>query len=186
MRNVLLIVSGPSGVGKGTIANQIIKRNEDFSFSISCTTRKPRRGETDGKEYFFISKAEFEKKIEENGFLEYSQHFENFYGTPKDFVLDTLKEKSIILDLDVNGGLNVKRVFPEAVLIMILPPSIEELENRLKKRNTETDEQIEIRLQRIKYEVGKKDEYDYTVINDNLNGAVLAIEEIIKKEKNKN
>lgn len=185
MRNVLLVISGPSGVGKGTIANQIIKRNADFSFSISCTTRKPRRGEKDGKEYFFISKEEFEKKIEKDGFLEYSQHFDNFYGTPKDFVLETLKSKSIILDLDVNGGLNVKKVFPDAVLVMILPPSLEELENRLKKRNTETQEQIELRLQRIKYEIGKKDEYDYSVVNDNLSSAVLALENIISIEKNK-
>ena len=185
MRNILLVISGPSGVGKGTIANQIIKRNADFSFSISCTTRKPRKGEQNGKEYFFISKDQFAKKIEENGFLEYSQHFDNFYGTPKDFVLDTLKSKSIILDLDVNGGLNVKKVFPDAVLVMILPPSFEELESRLKKRNTETEEQIELRLQRIKYEIGKKDEYDYSVVNDNLNSAVLSLENIISIEKNK-
>ena len=185
MRNVLIVLSGPSGVGKGTIAKKLIERNKDICLSISCTTRKPRDGETHGKEYFFIEKSDFLHKIDNQGFLEYSEHFENYYGTPKDFVLDSLKEKNVLLEIDVNGGLNVKKAFPEAVLIMITPPSIEEVRNRLIKRNTETLEKIDLRMQRISYELDKKDLYDYSVVNDKLDEAIIDIENIIKNEKNK-
>ena len=185
MRNVLIVLSGPSGVGKGTIAKRLVEKNKDMSLSISCTTRSPRDGEIDGREYFFIDKNEFLDKIEKDGFLEYSNHFENYYGTPKDFVLDSLKEKNVLLEIDVNGGLNVKKAFPEAVLIMITPPSIEEIRNRLIKRNTETLEKIDLRMQRISYELDKKDLYDYSVVNDKLDEAIIDIENIIKNEKNK-
>ncbi len=186
MRNVLVVVSGPSGVGKGTIASRLIEKNDQFSFSISCTTRKARKGEKDGREYFFITKEQFLDKIKNDGFLEYSEHFDNYYGTPKNYVVENLKNKSIVLDVDVNGGLNVKKAYPDAVLIMILPPSIEELKQRLKKRNTETDKQIDLRLERLDYELSKKDLYDYSVVNDDLDLTVKKIEEIIEKEKNKN
>ena len=182
--NVLVVLSGPSGVGKGTIAD-IIKKSMNMALSISCTTRLPREKEEHGKHYFFISKEQFSEKIEQNGFLEYSSHFENFYGTPKDFVLDKLKTQDVILEIDVNGGLNVKKNFPSAVLIMILPPSLQELESRLKNRNTETEEQIKTRLKRISYELDKKDLYDYVVVNDKLEKAVEDVENIIKLEKNK-
>ncbi len=185
MRNILVVLSGPSGVGKGTIAKRLIKQNSDISLSISCTTRLPRRGETHGKEYFFISKEEFKSKIEKDGFLEFSEHFENYYGTPKDFVLDSLKSHDVLLEIDVNGGLNVKKSYPDAVLIMALPPSFEEIRARLKKRGTESDEKINLRMERISYEVGKKELYDYAVVNDDLSRAVAEIENIIKKEKNK-
>ena len=122
MRNILIVLSGPSGVGKGTIANELVKRNTNISLSVSCTTRAPRAGETHGKEYFFIEKQAFKDKIANDGFLEYSEHFENFYGTPKDFVLEKLKTNDVILEIDVNGGLDVKKSFPSAVLIMITPP----------------------------------------------------------------
>ncbi len=185
MRNVLIVLSGPSGVGKGTIAKLITERNKNVSLSISCTTRKPRDGEVHGKEYFFISKDEFSSKINEGGFLEYSEHFENFYGTPKDFVLDKLSSNDVLLEIDVNGGLKVKENYEDALLIMILPPSEEELKKRLIGRNTESLEKINMRMERIKYEVGKRDLYDYAVINDDLMNAVSEIEKIIKKEKNK-
>lgn len=185
MRNVLIVLSGPSGVGKGTIAKELIKRNANISLSISCTTRKPREGEVNGREYFFIDKADFLSKIEKDGFIEYSEHFENYYGTPKDFVLDSLKEKDVLLEIDVNGGLDVKKSFPEAVLIMITPPSIAEIKNRLIKRDTESLEKIELRMQRIEYELDKKESYDYSVVNDKLEQAIIDIEEIIKNEKNK-
>ena len=184
MKNVLVVLSGPSGVGKGTIAKKIVKRNKDFFLSVSCTTRKPRDGETDGVEYFFISKPEFKEKINNDGFLEYSEHFENYYGTPKEFVLDKLSSKDVILEIDVNGGLNVKKNYPNALLIMILPPSKEELKNRLIKRSTESLEKIELRMQRIEYELGKKDLYDYAVVNDDLKETILKIENIIKTAKN--
>ncbi len=183
MRNVLIVISGPSGVGKGTVAKHLVDRNENIALSISCTTRKPRVGEIDGKEYFFIDKDEFEQKVRENGFLEYSEHFENCYGTPRDFVLDKLKSKDVLLEIDVNGGLNVKNNYNHAVLIMLLPPSLEEVRKRLKVRNTETDDKIQLRMQRIEYELDKRELYDYTVVNDDLELAISQIEEIIKKEK---
>ena len=137
-----------------------------------------------GKEYFFISHEEFKKRIESKGFLEYSEHFENFYGTPKDFVLEKLQSKDVILEIDVNGGLEVKKNFPQALLIMIEPPSKEEVRKRLIKRNTESKEKIELRLERMDYELAKKEMYDYSVINDDLNDTVSKIIEIINKEKN--
>jgi len=185
MRNVLVVLSGPSGVGKGTIAKILTEQGNNTSLSISCTTRAPRIGEKNGREYFFISKQDFKDKIEKDGFLEYSEHFENFYGTPKDFVMKTLETNDVILEIDVNGGLEVKKRFPETVLVMIAPPSLEEIRNRLLKRNTESIEKINLRMQRISYELGKKDEYDYIVVNDKLEQAIDDIKEIIKKEKNK-
>ncbi|MBE5737348.1 MAG: guanylate kinase [Clostridiales bacterium] len=183
MRNILVVLSGPSGVGKGTIAKRLIDRNNDISLSISCTTRNPRDGEIDGKDYFFIQKPQFLQKIDEQGFLEYSEHFENFYGTPKDFVLETLKEKDVLLEIDVNGGLKIKESYPDAVLIMITPPSIQEIRNRLINRHTESEEKIELRMQRIEYELDKQDLYDYSVVNDQLEQAIIDIENIIKSEK---
>ncbi len=185
MRNILIVISGPSGVGKGTIAKQLVKNDEKISLSISCTTRSPREGEIDGKEYFFISKTDFLEKVNNNGFLEYSNHFENYYGTPKDFVLNKLETNDVLLEIDVNGGLNVKKTFPEAVLIMVTPPSIEEIEKRLINRNSEALEKIKLRMERIEYELSKKELYDYVVVNDDLIQAIYEIEEIIKKEKNK-
>lgn len=185
MRNVLVVLSGPSGVGKGTIAKQLVDRNKDISLSISCTTRVPRQGEIDGKDYFFIQKQQFLDKINTDGFLEYSEHFESLYGTPKDFVLDTLKNKDVLLEIDVNGGLKVKKNYPDAVLIMITPPSVQEIKNRLINRHTESLEKIELRMQRISYELDKQNLYDYSVENDKLEEAILQIEQIIKKEKNK-
>ena len=141
-RNVLVVLSGPSGVGKGTIAKILVEKDQNMSFSISCTTRAPRDGELNGREYFFIGKNEFVDKINNGGFLEYSEHFENYYGTPKKFVMDSLSRGDVLLEIDVNGGLEVKKNFPEAVLIMIVPPSREEIKNRLLKRSTESEEKI--------------------------------------------
>ncbi len=182
MKNLLVVLSGPSGVGKGTIAKLLVDR-DNFALSISCTTRSPRENEQDGREYFFIKKQDFIDRINNKGFLEYSEHFENYYGTPKDFVLEKLKGQDVLLEIDVNGGLQVKKNYPEAVLIMIAPPSKEEVKRRLINRNTESLEKIEERLSRIDYELGKSSEYDYTVINGNLTACVCEIEEIINKEK---
>ena len=184
MRNVLFVISGPSGVGKGTIAKKLVERNSQFALSISCTTRSPRPGEKDGIDYFFISKQEFQNKIDNNGLLEYSNHFENFYGTPRQFVEEKLKTHDVLLEIDVNGGLKVKEEFPQALLIMILPPSIEEIRNRLIKRSTESIQKIDLRMQRIKYELEKKSLYDFSVVNDKLITAVERIEEYIKLQKN--
>jgi len=183
MKNLLIILSGPSGVGKGTIVNQLLSKG-NYALSVSCTTRTPRAGETDGKSYFFISKEKFFEMIEKHGFLEYSNHFENYYGTPKKFVEEQLKTKDVILEIEVDGALQVKKAHPEALLIMILPPDENALISRLKERGTESDEKIAKRLQRLDYELSKKDLYDYIVINDDLQTAVEEIESLIKKEKN--
>ncbi len=178
-KHVLMIVSGPSGVGKGTIVKDIIARREDVVESVSCTTRPAREGEIDGKHYFFISREEFLRRIDENGFLEYDEHFGNIYGTPRSFVEETLEEKSIILEIDVEGGLEVKKHYPECLLVMIVPPSLEELKRRLLGRRSESEEEIERRLSRIEYEYSKKDLYDYIIVNDDLKTAIQDVEDII-------
>ncbi len=178
-KHVLMIVSGPSGVGKGTIVKDIIARREDVVESVSCTTRPPREGEVNGKHYFFISREEFLRRVEENGFLEYDEHFGNIYGTPRSFVEETLTEKSIILEIDVEGGLAVKKSYPECLLVMIVPPSIEELKRRLLGRRSESEAEIERRLSRIEYEYSKKDLYDFIIVNDDLKTAIREVEDII-------
>ena len=185
MRNVLIVLSGPSGVGKGTIAKRLVEKNQNISLSISCTTRSPRDGEVDGREYFFIDKSKFLEKVDKDGFLEYSNHFENYYGTPKDFVMNKLKDNDVLLEIDVNGGLNIKKSYPQALLIMVVPPSLEEIEHRLICRHTESLEKIKLRMQRIDYELEKASLYDYSVVNDDLEQAIIEIEQIINKEKNK-
>ena len=183
-RGLLIVLSGPSGVGKGTVRKKVFKDlSLNLAYSISMTTRSPREKEVDGKDYFFIQKPQFLQKIEEQGFLEYSEHFENFYGTPKDFVLETLKDKDVLLEIDVNGGLEIKKSYPDAVLIMITPPSIQEIRNRLINRHTESEEKINLRMQRIEYELDKQNLYDYSVVNDKLEQAIIDIENIIKSEK---
>lgn len=181
MKHVLLAVSGPSGVGKGTLVKTLIQRREDVVESVSCTTRPPREGEVHGKHYFFLSKEEFLRRIEENDFLEYDEHFGNYYGTPKSFVEETLKTKSVIMEIDVVGALNAKKIFPECVLVMVAPPSLEELRRRLKGRNSETDEQIENRLSRLEYELSHSDTYDYVLINDDFERALQELSDIVDK-----
>lgn len=177
--NKLIIISGPSGAGKGTIVNELLKTG-DYALSISCTTRAPRQGETEGGSYFFISREKFLSMIDAGEFLEYNNHFENYYGTPKDFVEKQLQTKNVILEIEVNGALKAKKAYPEALLIMILPPSFDELKARLIRRGTESAEKIEKRLGRIDYELSLKNKYNYTVINDDLQRTVAEIAEIIK------
>ena len=181
MKHVLLAVSGPSGVGKGTMVKTLIARRDDVVESVSCTTREPRDGEIHGKHYFFLSREEFERRIAEGDFLEYDEHFGNYYGTPKSFVRDTLKEKSIIMEIDVVGALNAKKSFPETVLVMVVPPSADYLKRRLAGRGSETEAQIENRLARMEYELSHLDEYDYVIVNDDLEKAISALENIIDK-----
>ncbi len=185
MKNVLVVLSGPSGVGKGTIARILTERDKNIALSISCTTRAPRQGEKHGREYFFIEREEFSSLIANDGFLEYSEHFENCYGTPKKFVTEKLKEKDVLLEIDVNGGLEVKKNYPEAVLIMLLPPSRDEIKRRLIKRSTESEEKINLRMQRIDYELSFGNLYDYTVVNGDLEDAIEEVRKIINKEKNR-
>lgn len=185
IRKMLVVLSGPSGVGKGTIVD-ILKGNYGFMSSVSCTTRKPREGEVDGVAYFFKTREEFLALAESGEMLEYDEHFGNYYGTPKQYVVDKLKTDDVILEIEVNGALNVKKLMPEALLIMITPPSMDELKRRLFGRGTETAEQIENRMERIRYELSKQNEYDYVVVNDKLDETVAKILEIIETERRKN
>ena len=183
MEHLLVVVSGPSGVGKGTIVKTVLKRRKDVVESVSCTTRAPREGEQHGREYYFLTKEEFTRRIQENDFLEYDEHFGNFYGTPKSFVKEKLKEKSVILEIDVVGALNAKKAFPKSVLVMIAPPSLEELKNRLVSRGSESEKEIEKRLSRLKFELSQKDKYDYVIINDDLEKAIEEFCQILDRKK---
>ncbi len=180
--NFLIVLSGPSGVGKGTIVTRLLARG-NYALSVSATTRPPRKGEENGKSYFFLSREEFAKGIKEGGFLEYSEHFGNFYGTPKKFVDEKLKKSDVILEIDVDGALAVRKSHPAALLIFILPPSREELRNRLLSRGSEDVKKIEERLERTEYELSKSGEYDYRIVNDELERAVEEIESAIALEK---
>lgn len=183
-KHLLIVLSGPSGVGKGTVVERLLQKG-GYSLSISCTTRAPRAGEEDGKSYFFIDRQTFLAMAEAGGFLEYSQHFGNLYGTPRAFVEERLKTHDVILEIEVDGALRVKEAHPEALLIMLLPPSEEELRLRLFKRGTESAEKIEERCRRLSYELSKRDAYDFTVVNDDISAAVAEIEQIIAEKKAK-
>lgn len=183
-KGTLIVISGPSGVGKGTVVDMLIKKLPDAVLSVSCTTRAPREGEREGKSYFFISKETFLRMIDEGGFLEYSNHFENYYGTPRFFVEQKLGEgKDVILEIDVDGAQRIRREFPEALLLMITPPSREELVRRLKMRGTEDEVLIARRLERADYEMSRSAFYDYTVINDDLDETVANILKIIENRR---
>lgn len=178
----LYVISGPSGTGKGTICTEILK-DINNEFSVSMTTREAREGETHGKEYYFVSHEEFLDNIEKGNFLEYATVFDNYYGTPKDMVLKRLeKGRNIILDIDVQGGLNVKAAMPDAVLIFLLPPSLAALRERLEKRGTETPDKIEKRLSKAVNEIRFIGEYDYYVVNDIREEAVQEVRSIMTAE----
>lgn len=184
MDKKLFVISGCSGVGKGTVINEFMKRNsDDFILSVSCTTRNPRPNEIDGINYFFISKEEFEKNIKEDKFLEHANFAGNYYGTKKKYVRQKMDEGyNVLLEIDTQGALQVKEKMPESVLIFIAPPSIEELEQRLRGRHTEDEETIQKRLAQVKTELERSQKYDYTVINDNILRAVKEIEYIVKEK----
>ncbi len=180
----LFVLSGPSGVGKGTIINKLLPLLPDMVLSISATTREPREREKDGVHYFFVSLEQFKQTIAEGGFLEYDGHFNNFYGTPKKFVYDNLnKGNDVMLEIDVNGALKVKNSCPDAVLIFIKPLTVDVLLNRLKHRNSEDEKEIAQRIARIEQEMSQQNKYDYTVVNDDLKTAVNEVYQIIKETK---
>lgn len=186
MKGKLIILSGPSGVGKGTIVGRLLKENAKTALSVSCTTRLPRAGEKDGVNYFFVTREKFLSLIEDGDLLEYSEHFGNFYGTPLSFVEKQLEEKDVLLEIDVDGALQAKKKHPEAVLIFIAPPSEEELVSRLRGRGTEDEAVLAKRLQRVGYELEKSKLYDYVVVNDRLDDAVKEILGIIENGREKN
>ena len=173
--NKLYVFSGASGVGKSTVLSRVMEHKKDMRFSVSATTRDPRPGEVDGESYYFIDKERFQEMIREDAFVEYDEHMGNYYGTPKFQLEEKLEKGSVILDIEPNGAFNVKRWRPDAVLIFIAPPSLEELERRLRSRGDTSEEQIRIRQDRVRWEMEQSKQYDHVVINDRVETCVEEI-----------
>lgn len=188
-KGTLFVFSGPSGVGKGTLNSKLFAEfGEQMAFSVSATTRGPREGEIDGTHYFFISKQEFENRIANNDFLEYAQFAGNCYGTPKSYVMSLLEQgKNVLLEIEVQGAMQVMERMPECVSIFVLPPSFEELERRLRGRGTETEDKIVKRLETAKGELAYADKYRYQVVNGgDLEAAYQELRSIYLKETGQN
>ncbi len=183
-RGLFIVISGPSGAGKSTINKELLRTNKNLWLSISMTTREPRAGEIEGREYFFVSKEEFEKKIKENNFLEYAiVHHNNYYGTPKEPINDYLnKGIDVILEIDIKGALQIKEKKEKAIFIFILPPSMKELKKRLTKRGAESKEKILERFKTAYQEINEITNYNYVIINDNLTKAINNMKAIIEAE----
>ena len=183
-KGILIVVSGFSGSGKGTLMKELLTRYPDtYALSISATTRSPREGEVDGREYFFVSKDEFEKMIAKGELIEYAKYVENYYGTPRDYVEKKLDEgKDVILEIEIQGALNVKKMFPDTLLLFVTPPSAEELKKRLVGRGTETMDVIESRMDRACEEAEGMQNYDYLIVNDSLDRCVEEMHSIIRGE----
>lgn len=182
----MFVISGPSGVGKGTVLKSVLEEDENLVFSVSCTTRKPREGETDGKEYFFKSREEFQRMIEEDRFLEWAHVHEKYYGTPRSFVEEKLNAgQDMVLDIDVQGAFQVMKSRPHSTFVFIAPPdlSVDVLRQRLQGRKTETREQMEGRLKTAETELKQAPLYQYIVFNDNVEEAVRDIKAIIRAER---
>ncbi len=185
----IFIVSGPSGVGKGTVVKKILERKEDIFLSVSCTTRAPRAGEVEGESYYYISKEEFEKRIEEDYFIEWERYVDNYYGTPKAPLIAAMEEgKSSILEIEVNGAFAAKKRYPDAVLVFVAPPENEELKRRIMKRdegNATALAALDKRIRRAKEEYEFIKDYDYIIVNDDIEECTMRLNEIIKAESMK-
>lgn len=177
MANKLFVISGASGVGKSTVLSRVMQSRDDLLFSVSATTRAPRPGEQDGISYYFVSKDTFLDMIQKDAFLEYDAHMDNYYGTPKSQVEEKLCKAHVILDIEPNGAFAVRKARPDAVLIFIAPPSLQDLENRLRGRGDTSEDQIRLRQERAFWEMEQSKRYDYTVINDQVE---TCAEEILK------
>ena len=183
-KGLLLVVSGPSGAGKGTVCGAYMEKHPECSLSVSATTRSPRPGETDGVNYYFLTEEDFREKISNDGFLEHAVFCNNYYGTPKDAVMKMIDSgRDVILEIEVQGAMQVRAHYPEAVLIFVVPPSMDELEARLRGRGTETDEVISKRLARSKEEFKYIEKYNYILVNDTIDNAVRRLESITEAEK---
>ncbi len=183
-KGLLIIVSGPSGAGKGTICKELIQRDDSIVVSVSATTRAPRNAEVDGKSYHFITKRMFESMIENGGFLEYAEVYDNYYGTPKDFVIEKITNgENVLLEIDIQGALQVKQKYPEGIFIFVLPPSMETLKNRIVGRGSETPESLEKRLSSAYQEIEQIKNYDYFIVNDTVEHSTDVLQAIITAEK---
>ena len=180
---ILLVISGPSGAGKGTICKALLEKRPDMAYSISCTTRQPRNGEVDGKNYFFKSREEFENMIANDGFLEHADVYGNYYGTPKAYVMDQVAQgKDIILEIDPQGALQVKKNYPNGVFVFIVPPSLSELSKRIYNRGTDAVDVIQKRLSAATSELAYASKYDYIVVNDEVEKATTKVNNIVSTE----
>lgn len=185
-KGLLLVVSGPSGAGKGTICKEFLQNNKDVKLSISATTRSPREGEVEGVNYFFVTKEKFKHMIDHNELLEHAQIYDNFYGTPKAAILENLENgNDVVLEIEMQGARQIKDVYPEGVFIFILPPSLNELKNRIVGRGTETEEQINKRFGSAFNEICQIENYDYFIVNNDVKTSAQELEHIISAEKNK-
>ena len=178
----LFVISGASGVGKSSVLGLVMKQCPGLQFSVSATTRPPRPGEADGVNYYFISKEQFQQMIAEDAFIEYDAHMGNYYGTPKRELQEKLQYGDLFLDIEPVGAFNVRKINPEAILIFITPPSLEELERRLRSRGDTSEEQMKLRLERAKWEMEQSKQYNYVVVNDVLEDCAKEIMNIIAKE----
>lgn len=184
IKGALFIVTAPSGAGKTTICDAVMSRIDHLQYSISATTRQPRKGEKDGEDYFFLSRDDFEKGIKEDRFLEYAEVYGNYYGTPKDFVFKQLQNgRDIILDIDVQGALELRKKNLPAVFVFIVPPSLEELKRRLENRGTDSPEVIAGRFSQARKEMGFISRYDYCIINDDLDRAIEDMIAVIRADR---
>lgn len=184
-KGILMVISGFSGAGKGTVVKKLLQNYDNYALSISMTTRAPREGEQDGREYFFVSRESFEETIEKNGLIEYATYCENYYGTPRAYVEEQLSAgKDVILEIEIQGALQIKERFPESLLLFITPPNAPELKRRLEGRGTETGEVIAKRLSRAYEESEGMDAYDYIVINDDLEQCVRELHAMIEAARN--
>ena len=185
-KGILIVASGPSGVGKGTVHSKIREKLPTLSYSVSVTTRKPRLGEIEGVDYFFVNLQKFQEMIENNELLEYAQVFDNFYGTPRAYVEELLNSgRDVLLEIDVQGALQIKKLMPDALLIFIAPPSMKELEKRLRGRATDEPDVILRRLMDAAGELSQQKKYDYVLVNDDVERCAGQYLEIIAKEKEK-
>ena len=183
-KGLLLVISGFSGTGKGTVVKRLLELHDDYALSISATTRKPRTGEVDGREYFFKSIDEFKRMIDNDELIEYAQYVNNYYGTPKSYVEQMLNEgKNVILEIEIQGALNIKKMYPDAVLMFLIPPDADELEKRLRGRNTEDEDTILARLSRDSEEAEGVENYDYIIVNDEVDKCVDTINKIVLSNK---
>ncbi len=184
-RGMLFLLSGPSGVGKGTVRKALFKRNpHELLYSISATTREARRNEVDGKDYFFVSKQKFEQMINEGQMLEYAQYVDQYYGTPKTWIDEQRQQgNDVFMEIEVNGAMQVRAKVPDAILIFLLPPDLMQLRNRLELRGTESDKVIDERLKTARQEILMMTNYDYAVVNDKVDKAVKKVQPIIGAER---